>query len=860
MSFLRRFLRVQLSRIPFFFAFGRYTNQAYKCSQDALFYKICDAFDASPTNPFSVVRHCGRFGQSCALACTGDKNAPSCLVAGTCTCLDTVSFAPLHNLHCHGYAQTCNSTEWRSQCGLYTATCKAATVNQTSSRFVQPEYSEVTCECLAGITPSTTAVPCHAAGAALPNDGTTLRACTFNEARSACGVFAASCQYHIPTAAAISATCACNASSVTLQSALGATTSCPGPTALRSCTPAELARCEHAVSECTYNVTLGQSERLLNRSLCFPDHYEQWTKCDTALALRTCGPGYVACRVQATYNQEDGFYNVSNATAECTCNALFANLSTRLGYTCVNETTVVRPCSATEFQQWCATTSSGVIADNCFAFDYSSTLVPGSCDTRFAARNCTDDEYAIWCPLGSQNRSETDCQVACAASGTPCYGIVANASCIALTPAPIYVAPPLLPANATGYPRECTDAEYSAECAHDIECETVLGECLAYDNTTLVDDNGTWALSEAIMDVLQQNLSYAEALAAFANFSEPVVLTLDDNSTLGYNVTYNMTYFNESVQVCTNQTFMTQCTRVPRRVRSCVAYTATNYTCDCQPGFGPLNPRYSITTGGFVRVDARDSKFGRCEGLVRNCSTNEEIIIFGGIHAVACEISCNEADPTANCVIVNATCDAGRPALPVNERVATLRLTANELSAFFPINVSQPCGTLGFALVNQSVYDAQITLDGSLTVNITAELQRRCGPYVDRGDFLIFDCNTTHSLCEPSTRYAVYTLGCYCRANTYAGDLLTCEHDYYVRECTPAEKALVPRDTFDAACQRSYVCKRMCYPATTTQPEVCFRHAPDPCKLFIVLKGGEVIVLHEFTFNLSNAIFVHAYD
>jgi hypothetical protein len=825
---LAAFLRVRISALSLFlFVLRRYTNQAYKCSQDAQFYKTCDAFDASPTNPFSVARRCGRFGQSCALVCTGDKNAPDCQVAGTCTCLDTVTFAPLHGLHCHGYAQTCNGTEWRSGCGLYTATCTASTFNQTSSRFIQPEYSELKCECLAGITPSTTATLCHAT--ALPNDGTTLRACTISEARSACGAFAASCQYHVPSGMAIGATCRCNASSVTIPSVLGATTACPGPTATRSCTAAELARCETVPASCVYNVTVGRSDRLVNRSRCFPDHYDQWTNCSTALALRTCGPGYTACRVRATYNQEDGYYNISNATVQCTCNTLFANLSTRLGYTCTNETTVVRPCSTTEFQQWCGATASQVTTDNCYAFDYSSTLVPGSCDVRFAARNCTADEYAVWCPQASNNRSVTDCQVACTPSGDTCYGLVANASCLALTPAPAYVAPPLLPSNSTGYPRECTDDEYSAECAHDMNCTTVPGDCLSYTNVSL-PDNTTQTLINAVDAVLSQNLSYAAAVATFANFSRPINVTLDANSTLGYNVSFLMTYLNQTT-ICTNQTLVTQCTRVPLRVRSCVARGPSNYTCACQPGFGPLNPRYSVSVGGFVRVDARDTKFGRCEGVVRNCSSNEEIIIFGGLHATSCQISCNSADPTANCVIVNATCDPGRPSLPVNERVATLRLTANELSAFFPINVSQPCGTLGFALVNQSVRSAQITLDRSLTINITAELQRRCGPYVDRGDFLIFDCNTTHSLCEPSTRYAVYTLGCYCQANTYAGDLLECQHDYYVRECTPAEKALVPRDTFDAACQRSYVCRRMCYPATATQAEVCFRHAPDACKL-----------------------------
>ena len=361
-----------------------------------------------------------------------------------------------------------------------------------------------------------------------------------------------------------------------------------------------------------------------------------------------------------------------------------------------------------------------------------------------------------------------------------------------------------------------------------MNCTTVPGKCLSYTNVS-VPDNDTLALIDAVDAVLAQNLSYAAAVAAFANFTGPITVTLEANTTLGYNVSFPMTYLNQTT-MCTNQTLVTQCSRVPLRVRSCVARGPSNFTCACQPGFGPLNPRYSVSVGGFVRVDARDTKFGRCEGVVRNCSSNDEIIIFGGLHATACQISCNAEDSTANCVIVNATCDPGRPSLPVNERVATLRLTANELSAFFPVNVSQPCGTLGFALVNQSVRSAEITLDGSLTVNITSELQRRCGPYVERGDFLIFDCNTTHSLCEPSVRYAVYTLGCYCQTNTYPGDLLECQHDYYTRECTPAEKALVPRDTFDAACQRSYVCRRMCYPATSTQPEVCFRHAPDACK------------------------------
>lgn len=437
--------------------------------------------------------------------------------------------------------------------------------------------------------------------------------------------------------------------------------------------------------------------------------------------------------------------------------------------------------------------------------------------------------------------------MACAAAGTPCYGLVANASCLALVEAPADVAVSLLPANATGYPRECTDAEYSAECAHDIVCETVLDDC-AEENLTAPLNNFTANAStlynvEAPED-LWINLTFSEIVARYVNDSSFFIAgNSSDNFTLFTTMAYYQTLFPNTTAAnitanttfstpftCSNLTARTVCRRSDRRVKTCVVNGPNDFVCTCQPGFGPLNPRYSISVGGFVRVDPRDTKFGRCEGVVRNCSSNEEIIIFGGLHATACQISCNAEDPTANCVIVNATCDPGRPSLPVNERVATLRLTANELSAFFPVNVSQPCGTLGFALVNQSVRSAEITLDGSLTVNITSELQRRCGPYVERGDFLIFDCNTTHSLCEPSVRYAVYTLGCYCLANTYPGDLLECQHDYYVRECTPAEKALVPRDTFDAACQRSYVCRRMCYPATATQPEVCFRHAPDACK------------------------------
>jgi hypothetical protein len=383
-----------------------------------------------------------------------------------------------------------------------------------------------------------------------------------------------------------------------------------------------------------------------------------------------------------------------------------------------------------------------------------------------------------------------------------------------------------------------------------MNCSTVLGACLEYVNITFNDstnatvaDNTTTLVEDPVQQLIF-NLTYEEAVQQFGNNSNVTINAYTDpisGNFSHYNMTFAAAYYrdyfnitsavnplNDTQRVCVNYSTTIQCSRVPRRVSLCVARSPSNYSCTCKSGFGPLNPRMSFATLGLMQVDPRDAKLGKCEGVVRDCDPGTETLLYGGTHATSCQISCNEADRTANCIIYNATCDPGSPSLPVIPRISALQFTANEVSAFYPVNIAQPCGQLGYTFFGRAANSTIVTI-GTQSVNLTAELQRRCGPYVSTADFIVFDCNTTHSLCEPFVRYAVYTLACYCQPNTFAGNLLPCERDYYIRPCNRTEQALVPRDTFDAECQQSYACQRMCYPATATQPEVCFRHAPDPC-------------------------------
>lgn len=836
-----------------FFVFARYSDGTKDCSEDEAQFRTCDVNDRSPDNVHSATRYCGRFARACALYCTGDKTAPQCDLISECTCIDDFSFAPMDGLACQGYAQRCNATEWQ-QCGLYATTCVRSTANETgSSRYLVPEPGQVTCTCLSGVSPGPASGPtCRATRVAA--DGVTLRACTANETRDTCGTFGASCQYHIGTGRAIPATCLCNATSVWMYNELATYESrsvqpsvvCPGPWALRNCTQGERARCESPLlASCVMNVTLAQPQGVLvNRSQCFPDYFDYPCPCSAEIARVRCGAGYVDCTTRGTYNQIDGCYNLTNTSVTCSCNPEFANFSAELGYTCLNETSVVRNCTAQEFQDYCGRPLAGLL-NRCFVFALNNSLVNGTCNRTLAVRDCTVAELAFMCPLAANASAALYCQaIPTSTSGVITVYQTVNASC-PFPPAPQpFVLPPLAPANSTGFPRECTEAEYAQKCSKDRVCEV-------YRETRC---NLTEAEEQQLLTLANFRANYSVAtnlsiLATLSSLFQSLNLTL---CTLGNvtvtangdiweaNITFACGSRLSSNLTClqTISTNTTVCTQVQNRTALCVANAPSNYTCTCHSGYGPLNPRYNFTYEGFIQSDARDANLGQCEGVVRECAPGEETIVFGGRFATACQISCSETDPTQNCIIYNATCDLGRPALPSLQTILPYEITANELSAFFPLNLAQPCGLLGWLYDHTAAMNASITLDTTTTINITSEIQRRCGPQVERASFLVFDCNVSHSLCEPQTRYALRMFNCTCNAQGYPGISLPCENDYYIRPCNATEDALVPRYAFDDTCMRNYVCKLMCYPPTATQPELCFRHAPDPCKysLFVLLE------------------------
>jgi len=841
----------------------RYATSDYKCSENEAQILACDAFDA--VSVYSAQRYCGQFGRSCALYCTGDKTAPDCDVISPCTCLDDFSFAPLHGLPCQGYAQYCNATEWAS-CGLYASTCVRSSPNATSVRLTRAEDGATTCTCLAGIVPETGGATCRSTPMAVTVG--VLRNCSLSEALSACGSYAASCQVHVPTGRVVPATCQCNASSVRVFADLAYTSritpptiSCPGPWATRNCTAGEAAACE-VNGTCAYNTSLGGGTQLVNRSQCFPDHFNYSCTCPPTLARRLCGPGYVSCSVLGTYNQVDGCYAFRENTATCRCDPLYNNTAARLGYPCVNSSSVLRNCSAVEYQRFCGRPLADA-GDTCQLFALNDTLVNGTCSRLATMRACTAEEFNFTCPKASGSNSSAFCRAIDTPSGATVY-LAENASCAQPPQAPPgYYVPPLDPPNSTGYPRECTDDEYSSECAHDMVCELVppppctvnvtgynstaffsiynatllnftANESLAYDlllNSSLIQDieqRAAFLANYSALTRLLYNITlYYDATGNFSNYTEqfdPRLLRLR---------TLNATALPSQDQSCwSNSTNTTRCRYVHNRTALCVARAAGNYSCTCQPGFGPLNPRFYFSDSGFIKSDPRDARLGQCEGVVRDCDPGDETLVFGGRFATRCQLSCSAADRTQNCVIYNATCDPSIVPTLLPTALTTAfspPLTANLLSAYFPLTTAQPCGAVGMLSDNASVANATLQYAGT-TINLTAELRRRCGDYVDRASFLIFDCNVTHSLCEPQTRFAVYLLGCHCGAQGFAGPSLPCENDYYTRACNAREEALVPRSSFDEGCQRSYKCRRLCYPATAAgQPEVCFRHAPDPC-------------------------------
>lgn len=803
----------------------------------------------------------------------------------------------MHGLACQGYAQRCNTTEWL-QCGLYAATCIRSTVNETGSitRYTVSEPGDTTCTCLSGVSPANaTDLPCRSGRAA--SDGVSLRACTLNEARTACGLYAESCQYHIGLSRALATTCTCNASSVAVyvdyESYESRITppaiSCPGPWALRNCTRGEQARCEEPLAQCLVNVTLASPQGvLLNETGCFPNHFDFPCPCSAELARVKCGTGYVGCTTLGVFNQLDGCFNLTNTSVQCTCNPLYANYSQELGYACLNETSVVRNCTADEYQSYCGPPVTDGLTNRCFVFAINGSLVNGTCSRTLVVRDCSAVELAFMCPLfANTSVNETAFCQAVEASHGVVYQTV-NASC-PFPPAPLpYVAPPLAPANSTGYPRECTDEEYARECSPDLICEWVgATDCnsTTANNTLLVEDfdrvyNATLAnfteseaeellrLAElrAFLDTIRlvANLSVvpgAQAYIASQNISLCNITVFivgvqnltaldpeEQNATGVVELAFNFSCdprINASAQMvdyiapapndtrpcnATNGTLV--CSYVRNRTALCVAHAPANHTCQCQAGFGPLNPRYEFTADGFIRANPADANLGQCEGVVRDCEPGDETLVFGGRYAQSCQISCNPSDPTQNCIVYNATCGGIDPTMPALNRVLPLEIAANELSAFFPVNIAQPCGSLGWLYDREQALNATLEL-ASTSINITSEIQRRCGNFVSRASYMIFDCNVTHSLCEPYTRYGLYMFECVCGAGSYRGPSLECETDYYIRPCNATEDALVPRGSFDDACMRSYVCRLMCYPATATQPEVCFRHAADPCESFL---------------------------
>ena len=832
------------------FFLHRYSDDTSLCSEDEAKYLACDSTDNSPSNVHSAARYCGRFARTCALYCAGDKNAPDCQLISPCQCIDEFSFAPMHGLACQGYAQRCNTTEWL-QCGLYAATCIRSTVNETGSitRYTDAEPGDTTCTCLSGISPAASGdLPCHATR--VTSDGVTLRACTLSEARSACGLYAASCQYHIGLSRALPTTCACNASSVTIYASYESyesritppSISCPGPWALRNCTRGEQARCEQPLAQCLVNVTLTSPQGvLLNGTGCFPNHYDYPCACTEELARQKCGTGYVGCTTLGVYNQLDGCFNLTNTSVQCTCDTLYANYSKELGYACLNETSVVRNCTANEYQAFCGPPIADGLSNRCFAFALNGSLVNGTCSRALVVRDCSAAELAFMCPLfanTSVNQTRAYCKAIAATNGVVYQTI--NASCPAPSaPAP-FVAPSLAPANSTGYPRQCRDDESARECSHDRACEVYsetrcnLTESERLQLGLLYEFMGKYAFTTNLSSVATIPAAFRAINITFCNLTNITVgagvnasvweLSFDFACDARFNASANKTV--QCVQFATVNT--TQCTQVMNRTALCVANGPSNYTCTCQPGYGPLNPRYEFTSDGFIRANPLDVNLGKCEGVVRDCEPGEETLVFGGRYAQACQISCNANDRTQNCIVYNATCDALQPSLPGLTSILPFELAANELSAFFPVNIAQPCGSLGWLYDQAAVMN--LTIDLGVGINITSEIQRRCGSFVDKASFMVFDCNVTHSLCEPYTRYALYMFSCTCEAGGFRGPSLPCETDYYTRPCNATEDALVPRGAFDDTCMRSYTCRLLCYPATATQPEICFRHAPDPCE------------------------------
>ena len=820
----------------------RYDDGVHKCSTDEAQIRACDGStgdaETDANNVRGVARYCGRFGRTCALYCTGDKAAPACDVISPCTCLDDFSFAPLHGLPCQGYAQYCNVTEWATGCGLYAATCVWATPNATSLRTTQVEDGAATCTCLSGIVPETTsgALPCRTTPAA--NDGSILRACTLSEAQSACGAYADACQYHIPTARAVASTCHCNASSVEVAAdatytsrLLAPSYTCPGPWVVRNCTAGELARCEETPpgGGCQVNVSLAApAGRLVNRSLCFPDHYNYSCECPEDLARARCGIGYVSCTVLGTYNQVDGCYDELNDTAVCTCDPFYNDSATALGYTCANASSVVRNCTGAEILRYCGNTVDSTAL--CFMFALNNSFVNGSCAVfPLLIRDCDDAERAFMCPLQT-NRSEGGfCRVITTTYYQTVYQTV-NASCPWPTQIPAYLALPLLPANSTGFPRECTTEEISRECAHDVVCDEIAAVPGPACNLTgnLTDGPILNYTEYAALNFV--NISFNETLLAEQN--RTIEEVLQDLYDIYLETQYDLRNATACSADVSNGTVAPVCRIVNNRTAGCYAAGPADFRCTCAYGFGPLNARYSFSGSGFITSDPRDAHLGQCEGVVRPCDAGEETVLYGGRFATSCQLSCSAQDRTQNCIIYSATCDRLNPNLPSLGRNYPVQLTANELSAFFPLTVAQPCDAFG-AVHDQLVVAANATnlTVGEIDIDVSTELRRRCGPYVESASFLVFDCNVTHSLCEPEVRYALYMFQCQCQTNAYPGPsgLLPCETHYYTRACNASEDALVPRGAFDPTCHDSYRCRLLCYPANATQPELCFRHAPDPC-------------------------------
>jgi hypothetical protein len=525
----------------------------------------------------------------------------------------------------------------------------------------------------------------------------------------------------------------------------------------------------------------------------------------------------------------DGCYNENNSTTTCRCDPFYNASAAALGYVCANATTVVRNCTGAEILRYCGNTVDGNAL--CFMFALNNSFVNGTCaQFPMMIRGCSDAERVFMCPL-AVNYSGF-CRAIHTAYGQVVYQTV-NASCPWPTQIPAYLALPLLPPNATGFPRECTMEEISRECAHDVVCDAEAAAGPACNFTGNLTDG-------AIL-----NFTAYVAANGLTNATFNATQLVEQNRTAGdvlqsIYATYVATQYElRNATACANGTGAgapAACRVVNNRTAGCYAAGPTDFQCTCAFGYGPLNPRYSFSSAGFITSDPRDAHLGQCEGVVRPCDAGEETTLYGGRFATSCQLSCSAQDPTQNCIIYSATCDRLNPNLPSLARSYPVQLTANELSAFFPLTTAQPCDAFG-AIHDQLVVAANATnlTVGDITIDVSAELQRRCGPYVESASFLVFDCNVTHSLCELNVRYALYMFQCQCQNNSYPGPsgLLPCETHYYTRACNATEDALVPRSAFDSVCHDSYRCRLLCYPAANasggTQPELCFRHAPDPC-------------------------------